>query len=123
MANLELAYGSRFLNVAEGRYSGYRGDFLALKWSVSGKFLQYLYRNKFHVVADSNPLTYLLLSAKLSATDHRCMASLFRIPQEILTERETTTPDLECINRCIRMLCPNTCPSLRIVKHKRTFQP
>ena len=31
---------------------------------------------KFHVVTDSNPLTYLTTSAKLSATDHRWLSSL-----------------------------------------------
>lgn len=55
-----IAYGSRSLSVAEGRYSTYRREFLVLKWSVTEKFKQYLYGNKFHVVTDSNPLTYLL---------------------------------------------------------------
>ena len=34
------------------------------------------YGYKFHVVTDSNPLTYLVTSAKLSATDHRWLSGL-----------------------------------------------
>ncbi|KAK3742406.1 hypothetical protein QZH41_020713, partial [Actinostola sp. cb2023] len=71
-----IAYGSRSLNAAERRYSAYRREFLALKWAVTDKFKQYLYGRKFHVVTDSNPLTYLLTTAKLSATDHRWLADL-----------------------------------------------
>ena len=58
-----IAYGSRSLNVAGGRYSAYRHEFLGLKRFFSENFKQCLYGNKFHVMADSGPLTYLLLSA------------------------------------------------------------
>lgn len=113
-----VAYGSRSLSTAEKRYSAYRREFLALKWSVTEKFKQYLYGHKFHVVTDSNPLTYLLSSAKLSATDHRWLSDLSaydftityrpgkascdadglsRMPTGTYVETEVTTPDLECI--------------------------
>ena len=71
-----ISYGSRTLNDAERKYSAYRREFLALKWAVTEKFRSYLYGHKFHVVTDSNPLTYLTTSAKLSATDHRWLSSL-----------------------------------------------
>jgi hypothetical protein len=71
-----LAYGSRSLTHSEQRYCAYRQEFLALKWAVTEKFRSYLYGRKFHVITDSNLLTYLLMSAKLSATDHRWLASL-----------------------------------------------
>ncbi|KAL9972948.1 hypothetical protein ACROYT_G019348 [Oculina patagonica] len=71
-----IAYGSRTLNDAERKYSAYRREFLALKWAVTEKFRPYLYGYKFHVVSDSNLLTYLVTSAKLSATDHRWLSSL-----------------------------------------------
>ena len=35
-----------------------------------------LYGNNFAVYTDNKPLTYALSSAKLDATDHRCLASL-----------------------------------------------
>ena len=71
-----IAYGSRTLSPAERNYSAYRREFLALKWAVSEKFRDYLYGSKFHVLTDSNPLTYLVTSAKLSPTDHRWLSSL-----------------------------------------------
>ena len=120
-----IAYGSRSLSVAEGRYSAYRRKFLALKWSVTEKFKQYLYGNKFHTVTDSNPLTYLLSSAKLSATDHRWLSDLSaydftityrpgkvscdadglsRMPQEIPSQKENITSDLDCIKPFLKKL-------------------
>ena len=71
-----IAYGSRSLQPAEQRYSAYRREFLALKWAVTEKFQSYLYGRKFQIVTDCNPLTYLLTTAKLNATDHRWLSSL-----------------------------------------------
>ena len=71
-----IAYGSRTLSSAERNYSAYRREFLALKWAATEKFRDYLYGSKFHVVTDSNPLTYLVISAKLSPTDYRWLSSL-----------------------------------------------
>ena len=47
-----------------------------MKWAVTEKFRTYLYGRTFHVLTDSNPLRYLVNSAKLSATDHRWLSSL-----------------------------------------------
>ena len=71
-----ITYGSRTLNEAEKRYSAYRREFLAMKWAVTEKFRDYLYGRSFHVLTDSNPLTYLTTTAKLNATDHRWLSSL-----------------------------------------------
>lgn len=46
------------------------------KWSVTEKFQDYLYGAEFTVVTDSNPLTYILTTAKLDATGHRWLAAL-----------------------------------------------
>ena len=47
-----------------------------LKWAIAETFLDYLYGSKFHVITDSNPLTYLVTSAKLSPADHHWLSSL-----------------------------------------------
>lgn len=47
-----------------------------MKWAVTEKFQDYLYSSKLHVITDSNPLIYLVTSAKLSPTDHRWLSSL-----------------------------------------------
>lgn len=51
-------------------------EFLVLKWAVTGKFCDYLYGSPFTVVTDSNPLTYLLTTAKLDATSYRWLSAL-----------------------------------------------
>ena len=51
-------------------------EFLALKWSVTDKFHDYLYGNSFVVKTDNNLLTYVLSTAKLDAAQHRWVAEL-----------------------------------------------
>lgn len=71
-----IAFASRGLSQSESRYPAHKLEFLALKWSVTEKFQDYLYGSHFTVVTDSNPLTYVLTSAKLDATSHRWLAAL-----------------------------------------------
>ncbi|KAI5085922.1 hypothetical protein C0J45_24171, partial [Silurus meridionalis] len=71
-----VAYASRGLSKCESRYPAHKLEFLALKWAVTEKFQDYLYGNKFLAVTDSNPLTYILTSAKLDATSYRWLAAL-----------------------------------------------
>jgi len=73
-----VGYGSRTLTPAEWNHlhSG-KLEFLALKWAVTDKFRNYLfYAPSFVVFTDSNPLTYVMSSAKLNATGHRWVAEL-----------------------------------------------
>ena len=71
-----IAFASRGLSNSESRYPAHKLEFLALKWSVTEKFHDYLYGTHFTVVTDSNPLTYILTSAKLDATSYRWLAAL-----------------------------------------------
>lgn len=74
-----IAYGSRTLTASERNYHLHSGklEFLALKWSVTEKFRDYLYyAPTFTVFSDNNPLTYVLSSAKLNATGCRWVAEL-----------------------------------------------
>lgn len=71
-----IAYASRSLKQSETNYPAHKLEFLALKWSVTEKFHDYLYGAKFEVVTDNNPLTYVNSTAKLDATGHRWLAAL-----------------------------------------------
>lgn len=71
-----IAFASRGLSKSERKYPAHKLEFLALKWAVTEKFLDYLYGTDFTVVTDCNPLTYLLTSAKLDATGYRWLSSL-----------------------------------------------
>jgi transposase InsO family protein len=71
-----IAYASRGLRPSEKKYPAHKLEFLALKWAVTDKFHDYLMGNTFQVVTDSNPLTYVLSTAKLDATGHRWVSAL-----------------------------------------------
>lgn len=47
--------------------SGKGLGFLALKWAVTDKFYYHLYRRRFSVLTDNNPLIYVMTSAKMDA--------------------------------------------------------
>ncbi|KAL1268995.1 hypothetical protein QQF64_031284 [Cirrhinus molitorella] len=47
-----------------------------MHFTKTGKFSDYLYGGEFTVITDSNPLTYILTSAKLDATSYRWLSSL-----------------------------------------------
>ena len=71
-----ITYARRNLSKSEKRYHSSKLEFLALKWSVCERFHEYLYGGKFQVYADNNPLTYILITAKLDATGQWWVASL-----------------------------------------------
>lgn len=71
-----ISFASRGLSRSESRYPAHKLEFLALKWAVMEKFHDYLYGSTFTAVTDSNPLTYLLTTAKLDATSYRWLAAL-----------------------------------------------
>ena len=57
---------------------------MALKWSVTERFHDYLYGGHFEVYSDNNPLTYVLTTAKLDATGQQWVASLANYNFKIL---------------------------------------
>ena len=71
-----VTYASRSLSKSEKRYHSSKLEFLALKWSICERFHEYLYGGEFEVHTDNNPLTYVLMTAKLDATGQRWVASL-----------------------------------------------
>lgn len=71
-----VAFASRKLSSPEQRNPVHQLEFLALKWAVVVKFHDYLYRAKFTVRTDNNPLTYVLSTAKLNATGHHWLDAL-----------------------------------------------
>ena len=71
-----VAYASRTLSKSERNYDAHKLEFLALKWSITDRFHEYLYGGTFDVYTDNNPLTYILTSAKLDAIGQRWVASL-----------------------------------------------
>ena len=71
-----IAYASQTLSKSERNYDAHKLEFLALKWSVTERFHEYLYGGHFEVYMDNNPLTYILTTAKLDANGQRWVASI-----------------------------------------------
>ena len=71
-----VAFASRTLSKSEKNYTTHKLEFLALKWSITDRFHEYLYGSTFEVFTDNNPLSYVLSSAKLDATGQRWIAAL-----------------------------------------------
>ena len=71
-----IAYASQTLSKSERNYDAHKLEFLALKWSVTERFHEYLYGGHCEVYTDNNPLTCILITAKLDATGQRWVASL-----------------------------------------------
>jgi hypothetical protein len=67
-----ISYASRGLNKAEKNYPPHKREFLALKWSICDKCKDYLYGQRFTVLTDNNPVTYVLTTT----TGHRWLAAL-----------------------------------------------
>ena len=65
-----IAFGSRSLTPVEKNYHSSKLEFLALKWSVTVHFKEYLTYAPFVVQTNNNPLTYMLTMPNLDATGH-----------------------------------------------------
>ena len=74
-----IRYACRTLTPAEKNCYLHSGklEFLAMKWSITEKFNDFLfYASSFTVYSDCNPLSYVLSSAKLTATTIRWIGEL-----------------------------------------------
>lgn len=74
-----IAYGSRTLMPSEKKWYLHSSklEFLALKWAICYKFMDYLYyAPTFTAYTDNNPLTYVLSTAKVNAVGHSWVGEL-----------------------------------------------
>lgn len=94
-----IAYASRGLSRSESRYPAHKLEFLALKWAVTEKFNDYLYETDFTIMTDSNPLTYLLTSAKLDATSYRWLSALSTYSFKIVYRAGKLNADADGLSR------------------------
>ena len=74
--NATTLFGSRTLKPSEQNYHSSKLEFLALKWSVTEHFKEYLAYTPFTVHMDNDPLTYMLTTPNLDATGHRWVEAL-----------------------------------------------
>lgn len=95
-----IAFASRGLTKSEAKYPAHKLEFLALKWAVTAKFSDYLYGTDFTVITDSNPLTYILTTAKLHATSYRWLSSLSTYTFKLQYRAGSQNQDADGLSRC-----------------------
>lgn len=105
-----IAYASRGLSTSETRYPTHKLEFLALKWSITEKFHDYLYGSSFVVVTDNNPLTYILTSAKLDAASHRWLAALSTYNFKLQYRAGSQNRDADALSRRPHLQSVDACP-------------
>ena len=71
-----VAFGSRTLMPSEQNYHSSKLEFLALKWSVTEHFKEYLAYAPFTVHMDNNLLTYMLTTPNLDVMGHHWVGVL-----------------------------------------------
>ena len=71
-----ISYASRSLTQSETKYPVHKLEFLCLKWAITEHFHEYLFGNTFNVYTDNNPVTYVLMTAKLDTMGHRWIDGL-----------------------------------------------
>ena len=71
-----IAFGSHSLTPSEKNCHSSKLEFLALKWSITEHFKEYLAFAPFVVRLDNNPLTYILTTPNLDAMGHRWVGML-----------------------------------------------
>ena len=71
-----VVFGSRTLTPSKQNYHSSKLEFLALKWSITEHFKEYLAYALFTVRTDNNPLTYVLTTPNLDATRHCWVGAL-----------------------------------------------
>jgi len=117
-----IAYASRGLRPSERKYPAHKLEFLALKWAVTDKFHDYLMGCTFEVWTDSNPLTYVLTTAKLDATGHRWVAALANYHFTIKYRSGAQNGDADGLSRipqifpdCVQAICQSAIADLPFV--------
>ena len=91
--------GSYSLNKEESSYQVHKLEFLALKWTVTMVFHEYLFGNQFTVKSDNNLLKYVLTMAQLNATGHYWVDQLASYNFMVLYKSGKTKIEADALSR------------------------
>ena len=72
-----------------------------MKWALTDQFYEYLYGNTFDVYTDNNPLTYVLISAKLDACGQRWVSAIALMNFQIHYKPGKTNIDADALSRIL----------------------
>ena len=89
------------LSKLEKNYDAHKLEFLALKWSATERFHEYLYDGHFEVYTGNNPLIYILTTAKLDTTGQRWVASLANYNFKIFYKSGKLNVDADALSQIL----------------------
>ena len=99
-----VSYGNRALTAHEKKYHSTKLKFLVLQWVVMEHFKEYLLYQPFLVKTDNNPLTYIMTTRNLNATEHQWVGALARFNFQVKYQKgcDNTRADvLSWITTCL----------------------
>ena len=94
-----VAFGSHSLTPLEKNYHSSKLEFLALKWSVTEHFKEYLACAPFVVQTNNNPLTYVLTMPNLDTTGHRWVGTLASCQFELEYQKGTNNGAADALSQ------------------------
>ena len=93
-----ISFGNHSLT-PEKNYHSSKLEFLALKWSVTEHFKEYLAYAPSVVWTNNNPLTYVLMTPNLDATGHRWVGTLASFQFELEYQKGTDNRAADVLSR------------------------
>ena len=93
-----ITFGSHSLTPLEKNYHSSKLGFLALKWSMTEHFKEYLAYTPFVVQTDNNPLTYVLMMPNLDAMGHRWVGMLASFQFELEYQKGTDNGAMDALS-------------------------
>ena len=94
-----IAFGSCSLTLAEKNYHSSKLEFLALKWSMTEHFKEYLMYAPFVVRTNNNPLTYVLKMPNLDAPGHQWVGALASFQFELKYQKGTDNGAVDTLSQ------------------------
>ena len=94
-----VTFGSHSLTPSERNYHSSKLEFLALKWSITEHFKEYLVYLPFMVRTDNNPLTYMLTMPNLDATGHRWVSALASFQFELEYQKGADNGTMDALSQ------------------------
>ena len=94
-----VTFGSHSLTPLEKNYHSSKLEFLALKWSTTEHFKEYLAYSPFMVRMDNNPLTYILMTPNLDTTGHWWVSTLASFQFELEYQKGANNGTADALSR------------------------
>ena len=94
-----IAFWSRSLTPVEKNYHSSKLEFLALKWSMTEHFKEYLTYVPFVVRTDNNLLTYVLTMPNLDATGYRWVGTLAPFQFELKYQKGANNRSVDVLSQ------------------------